>query len=199
MTPDIRAISNSSVIVTTPEKWDGVSRSWQTRNYVRQVALVVLDEVHLLGEDRGPVLEIIISRLNFISTHTEKQTRIVALTTALSTAADLAAWLHIGEMGLYNFRPSVRPVPLEVHISGYAGRNYCPRMATMNKPIYQAIRQHSPTQPVMIFVSSRRQTRLTALDLIAYLGCEDNPKQWVRKSDHVSLYIILNILSLLFY
>ncbi|CAH1724972.1 activating signal cointegrator 1 complex subunit 3 [Aphis gossypii] len=193
VTPDIRAISNSSVIVTTPEKWDGISRSWQTRNYVRQVALVVLDEVHLLGEDRGPVLEIIISRLNFISKHTGQHTRLVALTTALSTAADLAAWLHIGEMGLYNFRPSVRPVPLEVHISGYAGRNYCPRMATMNKPIYQAIRQHSPTQPVMIFVSSRRQTRLTALDLIAYLGGEDNPKQWVRKSDYEMDLIIENI------
>lgn len=146
---------------------------------------MILDEVHLLGEDRGPVLEIIISRINFISKHTGQHTRIVALTTALSTAADLAAWLHIGEMGLYNFRPSVRPVPLEVHISGYAGRNYCPRMATMNKPIYQAIRLHSPTQPVMIFVSSRRQTRLTALDLIAYLGGEDNPKQWVHKSDYV--------------
>ncbi|XP_050547877.1 activating signal cointegrator 1 complex subunit 3-like, partial [Daktulosphaira vitifoliae] len=193
VTPDIKAITNASVIVTTPEKWDGVSRSWQTRNYVRQVALVVLDEVHLLGEERGPVLEIIISRINFISTHSGQHTRIIALTTALSTAADLASWLHIGEMGLYNFRPSVRPVPLEVHISGYAGRNYCPRMATMNKPIYQAIRQHSPTQPVMIFVSSRRQTRLTALDLIAYLGGEDNPKQWVHKNDYEMDQIIENI------
>lgn len=34
-TPDIRAIIESDVIVTTPEKWDGVSRSWQTRSYVQ--------------------------------------------------------------------------------------------------------------------------------------------------------------------
>lgn len=36
----------------------------------------------------------------------------------------------------------------------------------MNKPSYAAICTHSPTKPVLIFVSSRRQTRLTALDLI---------------------------------
>lgn len=31
-------------------------------------------------------------------------------------ARDLANWLGIEEVGLYNFKPSVRPVPLEVHI-----------------------------------------------------------------------------------
>ena len=40
-------------------------------------------------------------------------------------------------------------------------------MATMNRPAYKAIRTHSREHPVLIFVSSRRQTRLTALDLIA--------------------------------
>ena len=29
--PDIRAIERADVIVTTPEKWDGISRSWQNR------------------------------------------------------------------------------------------------------------------------------------------------------------------------
>lgn len=35
--------------------------------------------------------------------------------------SDLADWLGVGEVGLFNFKPSVRPVPLEVHIqaSGY--------------------------------------------------------------------------------
>lgn len=58
VTPDARAIRDSQVIVTTPEKWDGISRSWQTRDYVKDVALIVIDEIHLLGEDRGPVLEV---------------------------------------------------------------------------------------------------------------------------------------------
>lgn len=52
-TPDTRTIRDADIIITTPEKWDGISRSWQTRSYVRQVALVIIDEIHLLGGDRG--------------------------------------------------------------------------------------------------------------------------------------------------
>jgi antiviral helicase SLH1 len=61
-TPDTRTIQDADVIITTPEKWDGISRSWQTRGYVRQVSLVIIDEIHLLAGDRGPILEIIVSR-----------------------------------------------------------------------------------------------------------------------------------------
>ena len=48
VSPDAWAIAAASVIVTTPEKWDGVSRSWQTRNFVQDFALIVIDEIHLL-------------------------------------------------------------------------------------------------------------------------------------------------------
>lgn len=99
VSPDIRAIRAADVIVTTPEKWDGISRSWQTRNYVRQVALIVIDEIHLLGEDRGPVLEVIISRTNFISSYTSNRLRVIGLSTALANAKDLADWLGIGQVG----------------------------------------------------------------------------------------------------
>ena len=74
--PDSQAIASADVIVTTPEKWDGVSRSWQTRQFVRSVALIVIDEIHLLGDDRGPVLEVIVSRTNFISSNTDKKVRL---------------------------------------------------------------------------------------------------------------------------
>ena len=46
-----------------------------------------------------------------------------------------------------------------------------------------AIKTHSPDKPVLVFVSSRRQTRLTALDLIAFLAAEDNPKQWLHMGE----------------
>lgn len=36
---------------------------------------------------------------------------------------------------------------------------------------------------VLVFVSSRRQTRLTALDLIAYAAADDRPRQFLRLSD----------------
>ncbi|OXA58136.1 Activating signal cointegrator 1 complex subunit 3 [Folsomia candida] len=185
VTPDMRAIMEADVIVTTPEKWDGVSRSWQTRSYV---------QARSSWKDRGPVLEVIVSRTNYISQHTQRNLRIIGLSTALANAKDLADWLGIkGKMGLYNFRPSVRPVPIEVHVQGFHGKHYCPRMATMNKPTYQAIREHSPAKPVLVFVSSRRQTRLTALDLIAYLAAEGNPKQWLHLDETQMDHIISGI------
>ena len=109
----------------------------------------------------------------------------------------------------------MRPVPLEVHISGFSGKHYCPRMATMNKPAYSAIKTYSPNKPVIsmrararirpvdrpghpdrplffpcgrlgdapVFVASRRQTRLTAQELISLCGVEDNPRQVVPRPD----------------
>lgn len=84
---------------------------------------------------------------------------------------------------MFNFHPAVRPVQLEVHIDGFPGKHYCPRMATMNKPAYTAIKTYSPDKPVLIFVSSRRQTRLTAFDLVAYVAAEDDTKQWLHLPD----------------
>lgn len=69
--------------------------------------------------------------------------------------------------------PPTQPVCQQLNTHSHtvcAGKFYCPRMASMNKPTYAAIQTHSPTKPVLVFVSSRRQTRLTALDLITYAG-----------------------------
>ncbi|XP_059472919.1 activating signal cointegrator 1 complex subunit 3 [Neocloeon triangulifer] len=186
--PDAAAIASADVVVTTPEKWDGVSRSWQTRNYVRQVSLLIIDEIHLLGEDRGPVLEVIVSRASYIAAHSQggaTNCRVVGLSTALANADDLAAWLGIStQRGLYNFRPSVRPVPVQIHISGFPGKHFCPRMATMNKPTFQAIRTHSPDKPALVFVASRRQTRLTAMALLQFQASDpERSKDWLGMSE----------------
>ena len=179
-TPDARALLGADVIVATPEKWDGISRSWRARAYVTRVALVVIDEIHLLGADRGPILEVIVSRMRYIAARTGAPVRTVGLSTALANAQDLADWLGIRSAGLFNFRPSVRPVPLECHIQGYPGKHYCPRMQAMNKPAFAAIRAHSPSKPALVFVSSRRQTRLTALDLIALAAADETPHMFLH-------------------
>lgn len=50
----------------------------------------------------------------------------------------------------------------------------------MNKPCYAAIKDHCPDQrPALIFVASRRQTRLTAFDLISYAAADENPKTFL--------------------
>ena len=53
------------------------------------------------GDDRGPVLEVIVSRTNFISSHTSKKVRVVGLSTALANARDLADWLGIKEVSRF--------------------------------------------------------------------------------------------------
>ncbi|EOY22054.1 hypothetical protein QUC31_007545 [Theobroma cacao] len=190
-TPDLMALLSADIIISTPEKWDGISRNWHSRSYVTKVGLMILDEIHLLGADRGPILEVIVSRMRYISSQTERAVRFVGLSTALANAGDLADWLGVGEIGLFNFKPSVRPVPLEVHIQGYPGKYYCPRMNSMNKPAYAAICTHSPTKPVLIFVSSRRQTRLTALDLIQFAASDENPRQFLSMPEE-ALQMVLS-------
>lgn len=101
MTPGSQIIKNADIIVTTPEKWDSMSRGWQNRDYIRKVGLMIIDEIHLLGEDRGPVLEVIVSRTNFISACTGRTMRIVGLSTAMANARDLAVWLGIEQVAIF--------------------------------------------------------------------------------------------------
>jgi len=66
-------------------------------------------------------------------------------------------------------------------------------MASMNKPAYQAILVHSPDKPVLIFVSSRRQTRLTALDLIQLCTADENPHRFLHMDDSSLEYSLARI------
>ncbi|KXX76110.1 putative helicase mug81 [Madurella mycetomatis] len=183
-TPDTRTIQDADIIITTPEKWDGISRSWQTRDYVRKVSLVIIDEIHLLAGDRGPILEIIVSRMNYIAASTKNAVRLLGMSTACANATDLGNWLGVKDEGLFNFRHSVRPVPLELYIDGFPEvRGFCPLMQSMNRPTFLAILNHSPDKPVIVFVPSRRQTRLTAKDLINLCGMEDNPRRFLNMDE----------------
>ncbi|GFE55676.1 DEAD-box helicase [Babesia ovis] len=188
-----REIANSDVIVTTPEKWDGISRHWKNRKYVRSIGLLVIDEVHLLGECRGAVLEAIVSRLCFITKFTETSTRLVCLSTALANPGQIADWLAVKPTKLFNFSPAVRPVACHLYIDGFPLKAYCPRMNSMNKPAFSAIMRHDMSAPVLVFVSSRRQTRTTAQDFVSLLqvkslrwtSCNPMDKQFIDENLNV--------------
>lgn len=64
---------------------------------------------------------------------------------------------------------------------------------------FSAIKTHSSTKPVLIFVSSRRQTRLTAIDLIGFLAGEDNPKQWLHMPDAEVRFLHKHIFYIIFH
>ena len=46
----------------------------------------------------------------------------------------------------------------------------------MARPTYNAITAHSPQKPVIVFVPSRKQTRLTAIDLLTYAAADNTPE-----------------------
>ena len=51
------------MIITTPEKWDVITRkSVGDTKLVSQVSLLIIDEIHLLNDERGPVIESLVAR-----------------------------------------------------------------------------------------------------------------------------------------
>jgi activating signal cointegrator complex subunit 3 len=193
-TPNFRSLLASDLLVTTPEKWDGVTRNWQSRAYVQSVSLLIFDEIHLLGQDRGAVLEIIVSRTNYIAAQTGHRTRMIGLSTAMANGRDVGEWFGVKPQFSFSFQPDVRPVPLEYHFKGFSEPNYCPRMNLMNKPAYHDLKKFATGAPALIFVSSRRQTRLTALDLISLSQSEFAMKSpWLRMTEDELLLVLTTV------
>lgn len=54
-------LNATQVIVCTPEKWDIITRK-ENRSVTSLVRLIIIDEVHLLHDERGPVLEAVVAR-----------------------------------------------------------------------------------------------------------------------------------------
>ena len=73
-----------------------LSRRWKQRKNVQSVALFVADELHLLGGERGHVMEVVTSRMRYISSQLETKCRVVrraGLTeTLLSNATQVRKW-----------------------------------------------------------------------------------------------------------
>ncbi|XP_065882563.1 U5 small nuclear ribonucleoprotein 200 kDa helicase-like [Dysidea avara] len=177
---DLPMLRTGNVIISTPEHWDMLSRRWKQRKDVQDVSLFIIDELHLIGQDIGPVMEVICSRMRYISSQIERNIRIIALGHSVANAKDLAQWLGVSIHSLFNFHPNVRPVPLELHIQGYTV-SYAPsRLIAMTKPVYSAICKYSPKKPVIVYVPSRKQTRLTAVDLLTFCAADLQPQQFLH-------------------
>jgi hypothetical protein len=39
----------------------------------------------------------------------------IGLSTAMANGTDVAEWFGTDQYGFFNFRPTVRPVPIEIH------------------------------------------------------------------------------------
>ncbi|MCD7466803.1 DExH-box ATP-dependent RNA helicase DExH12 [Datura stramonium] len=78
-------IEETHIIVTTPEKWDIITRQSGDRTYTQLVKLLIIDEIHLLHDNRA----------------------------TLPNYEDVAVFLRVDlKKGLFYFDNSYRPVPL---------------------------------------------------------------------------------------
>jgi pre-mRNA-splicing helicase BRR2 len=69
---------------------------------------------------------------------------------------------------------------MDIHLQSFSTPHFPSLMIAMSKPAYLAIMEYSPTKPVIIFVPSRRQCRLTADDLLTHCGADDNADRFLN-------------------
>jgi pre-mRNA-splicing helicase BRR2 len=158
-------IADTQIIVTTPEKWDVITRKATDLSYTNLVRLIVIDEIHLLHDDRGPVLESIVSRTIRRIEQTGDLVRLVGLSATLPNYKDVASFLRVDPVnGLFHFDGSYRPCPLRQEFIGVTDKKAIKQLKTMNDVCYTKVMEQVGTnkQQMLIFVHSRKETAKTA-------------------------------------
>jgi len=156
-------IAQTQVIVCTPEKWDIITRKSGERTYTQLVRLMIFDEIHLLHDERGPVLEALVARTIRTVESTQEEVRLVGLSATLPNYDDVAAFLRVRpKTGLFVFDNSFRPVPLEQQYVGITEKKAVKRYQIMNEIVYEKVMEHAGKNQILVFVHSRKETGKTA-------------------------------------
>eukprot|EP01050_Picozoa_sp_SAG11_P017167 SAG11_NODE_2442_length_3360_cov_1.445569_1_plen_744_part_10 len=163
-----RDIQETQVLVVTPEKWDVVTRKSGDGALTSQVKLLIIDEVHLLNEDRGAVIETIVARTLRQVEASQSMIRIVGLSATLPNYKDVAEFLRVNAVtGLYYFDNSYRPVPLSQYFIGVKEKGHVQRLQKMNDICWlKTCASVENDDQVLIFVHSRNDTVRTAQTLV---------------------------------
>ncbi|MCD6263718.1 DEAD/DEAH box helicase [Candidatus Bathyarchaeota archaeon] len=140
------------IIVTTNEKCDSLLR--HRTPWVSEVTLVVADEVHLIGSDRGPTLEVVLARLRQM----RPDLQVLALSATIRNAEEVAEWL-----GAEVVSTEWRPVELRegVYYRDVVifrdGSSYRLKPMHGKAPINLALNAVASGGQALIFVESRRR------------------------------------------
>ena len=165
-----KEISQTQIIITTPEKWDVVTRrSTGDTELVQKVRLLIIDEVHMLHDERGAVLESLVARTERQVESTQSLIRIVGLSATLPNYIDVADFLRVNRMaGLFYFDASFRPVPLEQHFIGVKGKPGTKKSRdNIEQTAWEKVRNMLEAgHQVMVFVHSRKETYSTARNFL---------------------------------
>ncbi|EDU40828.1 ATP-dependent DNA helicase MER3 [Pyrenophora tritici-repentis Pt-1C-BFP] len=164
---DLQSVQSANIIITTPEKWDSMTRKWKDHEkLMRLIKVFLIDEVHILREDRGATLEAVVSRMKSIGTNV----RFVALSATVPNFQDIAAWLGKNSLepdipaANESFSEEFRPVKLKKHVCGYAytGINDFGFEKVLDGKLPEVIATYSERKPIMVFCATRASTINTA-------------------------------------
>jgi ATP-dependent DNA helicase len=87
---DIPRLREADLWVATTEKFEAICRASSLRTALAEVACLVVDEIHLLGDPtRGPLLEALLARVR----GEDSPVRIVGLSATVANAEHIAEWL----------------------------------------------------------------------------------------------------------
>lgn len=174
-------IAGTQIIVTTPEKWDVITRKSTDTSYTNLVSLIIIDEIHLLHDERGPVLESIVARTIRRMEQTHNYVRLVGLSATLPNYRDVAKFLHVNpDKGLFHFDSTYRPCPLKQEFIGVTEKKAIKRMQITNEICYEKVLEHAGKDQIIIFVHSRKETAKTAKFLRDHAVENDTITQFLR-------------------
>ncbi|OQE42952.1 hypothetical protein PENCOP_c003G06758 [Penicillium coprophilum] len=165
----LRNVQSSQIIITTPEKWDSMTRKWKDHMKLMQlVKLFLVDEVHILKEMRGATLEAVVSRMKNIGSNV----RFVALSATVPNSEDIATWLGKDATNQHvpahreHFGEEFRPVTLKRFVYGYpSSSNDFAFDKVCGSKLPEVIGMHSCQKPIMIFCCTRNSSLATAKEL----------------------------------
>ncbi|KAL6634739.1 hypothetical protein ACP70R_027410 [Stipagrostis hirtigluma subsp. patula] len=161
-----KSIHDADLILTTPEKFDSMSRHG-TRDgglgFFGDIALVLIDEVHLLNDPRGAALEAVVSRIKMLSRSGNMKSsalasvRFVAVSATIPNIEDIAEWLLAPPEGIKRFGEEMRPGKLTTKVFGYApAKNDFLFERRLQSFIFDILMQHSRGKSALVFCSTRK-------------------------------------------
>ncbi|XP_051146155.1 DExH-box ATP-dependent RNA helicase DExH17 [Andrographis paniculata] len=162
----VKNIQDADTILTTPEKFDAVTR-YRIKDgglsFFSDIALVLIDEVHLLNDPRGAALEAIISRIKMLARNPEMQSsplslvRFLAVSATIPNISDLAEWLMAPPQGIKRFGEEMRPVKLTTKVLGYTpAKNDFLFEKRLQNYVFDLLMQFSGGKSALIFCSTRK-------------------------------------------
>ena len=151
---------------------------------------MVVDNLHMIGSANGHILEIVLSRLRATEAQARADPqhrfqirfRFVALSACLENARSLAGWLGV-EKGLFSFHPSVKVQPVQVRVQDFDIVHAGTRLLAMSKPVYTAVAALSSEKSALVFVPSRKQAQMTAIDILTFVSASMKPKRFTHIPD----------------